>query len=134
MAVKLESVEAEPQYDMTRRDTPLLNPLLAPDEREAEALRLYFELFRQEQYFECHDVMEEIWMETPGPERKFFQGLLQCAVALHHWGNQNLNGARILYREGTKKLQPFRPEYQGVDLEEYLVKLEGLLPVEVRRD
>ncbi len=113
---------------------PLLDPSLPQAEKELLAIRIYFDLYSQGQYYECHDVMEEIWMETPGPERKFFQGLLQCAIALHHWSNGNIQGARILYHEGTKKLQPFRPSHLGVDLEGYLIELAGKLPEKIREE
>ncbi len=111
---------------------PHLNHSQDKTEKELLAIRIYFDLFRQGRYYECHDVMEEIWMETPDPERKFFQGLLQCAVALHHWENGNTHGARILYREGTKKLRPFCPCHLGVDLEAYLVDLDSRLPGKIR--
>lgn len=117
---------------MSKHGEPLLDSLLPKTEKELLAVRIYFDLYNQGRYYECHDVMEEIWLETPGPERKFFQGLLQCAVALHHWGNGNIQGARILYREGIKKLQPFRPQYLGVDLETYLVELDAKLPGKIR--
>src|SRR3972149_3445974 len=113
---------------MSKPESPILDPSLTKTEKEPLAISVYFKLFAEGRYYECHDVMEEIWMETPGPERLFFQGLLQCAVSLYHWGNRNVHGARILYREGTKKLQRFRPVYLGVDLEKYLLELEGKLP------
>ena len=62
-------------------DNPILDPDLTLEEKEAEAIRIYFDLYRQEKYYECHDVMEEIWFETLTSKRRFFQGLLQCAVA-----------------------------------------------------
>lgn len=117
---------------MSKHDNPLLDPSLPQPEKELLAIRIYFDLFNRGQYYECHDVMEEIWMETPGPERRFFQGLLQCAVALHHLGNGNPQGARILYQEGTRKLQRFRPNYLGVDVAGYLADLETRLPERIR--
>jgi hypothetical protein len=106
----------------------LLDPNLPCPEKELLAIRIFFDLYHKQRYHECHDVMEEIWRETPDPERKFFQGLLQCAVALHHWSNGNVNGTRILYREGVRKLQPFRPLHLGVDLEKFLNEYENKLP------
>ena len=38
------------------------------------------ELFNQEEFFECHDVLEELWAETQGGEKKFYQGLIQLAI------------------------------------------------------
>jgi len=118
---------------MSKSEEPILDPSLSEEEKEAEAVRIYFDLYRKEMYYECHDVMEEIWMETFKSHRKFFQGLLQCAVSRFHWGNENLHGARVLYREGTKKLEPFRPKFMGVDLEAYLEELTAALPERVTR-
>ena len=45
------------------------------------------ELFNQEQFYECHDTLEEIWLEETGEERGFLQGMIQVAVAFHHYQN-----------------------------------------------
>ena len=54
-------------------------------EQYREGLRL----FNDEEFFECHEVLEELWSETVGADRKFLQGLIQAAVALFHFGNEN---------------------------------------------
>ena len=62
----------------------------------AESSELYREglrLFNEEEFFECHEVLEELWSETRGDEKKFLQGLIQAAVALFHFGNENFGGA-----------------------------------------
>ena len=43
------------------------------------------ELFNQREFFECHDELEEVWTETLGPEREFYQGLIHAAVCLFHF-------------------------------------------------
>ncbi len=58
-------------------------------EKYLEGIRL----FNEEDFFECHEVLEELWSETLGAEKKFYQGLIQAAVALFHFGNENLGGA-----------------------------------------
>ena len=118
---------------MSDPEAPILDPNLPQDEKEQEAIRIYFDLYRKGEFYECHDVMEEIWFETFNEKRRFFQGLLQCAVARYHWGNENLHGAQVLYREGTKKLEPYRPRFLGVDLEAYLAELDEALPEIVRK-
>ena len=50
--------------------------------------------FNQREYYACHDTLEAIWMEASEPEKTFYQGILQIAVALYHLSNQNLRGAR----------------------------------------
>ena len=44
-------------------------------------------LFNRGDFFEAHEVWESLWMETFTPEKKFYQGLIQAAVALCHFCN-----------------------------------------------
>ena len=64
-------------------------------------------LFNSCQWDKSHDVFEEIWHETGGPERQLLQGLLQVAVAQVHLENSNINGATILYGEALGRLRRF---------------------------
>lgn len=54
------------------------------------------------------------------PEKPFFQGILQLAVALYHLGNQNWQGAAILLGEGIRRLEPFEPSYLEIDVSDLL--------------
>ena len=81
-------------------------------------------LFNEQEFFECHDVIEELWTDTLGEERRFLQGLIQSAVALYHFGNGNLGGARKMYHAAVEKLQPYAPEYWDLDLQKLLADLE----------
>ena len=54
-------------------------------------------LFNAEDFFESHEVLEELWSETQDERKKFYQGLIQAAVALLHFGNGNLGGAKKVY-------------------------------------
>jgi len=103
-------------------------------EEEREALRAFFDLYREGSFYDCHDVLEALWLEMGARRRSFYQGLLQCAVARHHAENGNLHGAGILYRDGTRKLEPYRPEFLGVDVEGFLEGLRGALPGEVTQE
>lgn len=86
---------------------------------------LYLEgirLFNEEEFFECHDVLEELWSEVVGEERKFLQGLIQAAVALFHFGNENLGGARKMYLSACEKLTLYGDTYMGIDLNRFLTE------------
>ena len=74
-------------------------------------------LFNSCQWYKSHDVFEEIWHETGGPERQLIQGLLQVAVAQVHLENSNLNGATILYGEALGRLKKFQLSNLGLDIE-----------------
>ena len=84
-------------------------------EKYLEGIRL----FNEEEFFECHDVIEELWAETLGESKKFLQGLIQAAVALFHFGNENLGGARKLYVASLEKLEPYGDEYMGINLAKF---------------
>ena len=81
-------------------------------------------LFNAEEFFECHDVLEELWTEVVDEERKFYQGLIQAAVALFHFGNENLGGAMKLYRSSREKLEMYGPRFMGLDVDRFLADME----------
>lgn len=74
-------------------------------------------LFNSCQWYKSHDVFEEIWHETGGPERQLLQGILQVAVAQVHLENSNKNGATILYGEALGRLKRFQLSNLGLDIE-----------------
>jgi uncharacterized protein len=75
-------------------------------------------------FFESHEVWEEIWTDEQGPSRKFYQGLIQAAVALHHFGNGNIRGAKKLNISFRQYLEPYRPSYLGLDIEKFLSEMD----------
>ena len=78
---------------------------------------LGMKLFNSCQWYKSHDVFEEIWHETGGPERQLIQGILQVAVAQVHLENSNLNGAKILYGEALGRLKRHHLSNFGLDIE-----------------
>ena len=90
------------------------------DRRYLEGIRL----FNACEFFEAHDVWEDLWADHRGPSRKFYQGLIQVAVALYHFGNENTRGARKLAASSTAYLGPFRPHHLGIDLDRFLAELD----------
>jgi predicted metal-dependent hydrolase len=77
-------------------------------------------LFNAEDFFESHEILEELWSETQDERRKFYQGLIQAAVALLHFGNGNLGGAKKVYLSSRKYLEQYRPAYEGLDVGQFL--------------
>jgi predicted metal-dependent hydrolase len=71
-------------------------------------------LFNEGAYFESHEALEEIWTGERGPDRLFLQGLIHVAVAWHHYGTGNLDGARRQFRKALKKLAGYLPQYAGI--------------------
>lgn len=81
-------------------------------------------LFNEQEFFECHDELEELWSETMGEERLFLQGLIQAAVALFHFGNGNLGGARKMYQSAWDKLGKYPTPYMHMDLLQFMLDFE----------
>jgi hypothetical protein len=61
--------------------------------------------FNRGEWFDCHETLEDLWVGTEGEMRHFYQGLLQIAVALHHWRNGNFGGALSLLAGGADYLR-----------------------------
>jgi predicted metal-dependent hydrolase len=71
--------------------------------------------FNAGEFYDCHEVLEELWRAEPAPVRALYQGILQIGVALHHLRRGNWRGAVKLLRAGTEKVARFQPRCQGVD-------------------
>jgi predicted metal-dependent hydrolase len=96
------------------------------DAPESQSLYLKgIEYFNACEFFEAHEVWEEVWQDYQGPSRKFYQGLIQVAVCLHHFGNGNTRGARKLYHSSRAYLEPYRPRHLGLNVDKLLNDLES---------
>lgn len=86
-------------------------------EADAEyVLRQAIIQFNQQEFYACHDTLEALWTEAIEPDRTFYQGILQIAVACYHLGHQNWRGAMILLGEGSRKLKTYQPSYYDLDI------------------
>ena len=72
--------------------------------------------FNNQEWFECHETVEDLWIGETGEVRDFFQGLIQVAVALHHWRNGNFGGAVSLLKGGAGYLRRVSGACQWVDV------------------
>jgi hypothetical protein len=82
--------------------------------------------FNQQQYYACHDTLEALWMEADEEDKRFYQGILQVAVALYHLSNENWRGAVILMGEGINRLHSYLPAYADVNVEEFVMHTSRL--------
>lgn len=78
--------------------------------------REFWKLFNAEKFFEAHEVLEALWRETPGPERDFYQGLIQIAAAFVHIQKGTPDGARKLLDKASEKLGKFSPAFCGLEI------------------
>ncbi|GEM_PF-605000 len=87
----------------------------------AEGVRL----FNAGEYFECHEVLEDLWRAEEGPLKDLYQGLIKAAVALYHAERGNFVGAARVLERGLPQLRPYARKYLRLDIESLVRELEG---------
>jgi hypothetical protein len=81
--------------------------------------------FNEQDYFEAHEVWEDLWAESHGNERRFYQGLIQAAVGLFHFSGGNLGGALKLYRSSYDYMKPCGSPFLGLDVDGFWRQMAG---------
>jgi hypothetical protein len=87
----------------------------------------YFACFNAQQYYEAHDVLENLWLETRGADHLFYKGLIQFAGAYVHLQKQFLHpthpkhGRRLrpaarLFALARRNLEPYAPTHLRLDV------------------
>ena len=84
------------------------------------------DLFNRGDYYDCHEVLEQLWNEQQEPEKQLTQALIQVAVATYHIQRSNFEGARKLYERGLRRLRPFVPTHAGIDVAALIKQCEHL--------
>jgi len=87
----------------------------------------FFVLFNEGDYYTCHDLLEHMWMSEK--DNYFLKGLLQMTVAIYHYEYGNVKGARLMMNAAHMYLQPYRPRFWDVDLEEVNTFIEKCLSI-----
>ena len=69
-----------------------------------DLLRKGIFFFNRKCFFEAHESWEDLWRDSEGELRLYYQGLVQVAVGLHHLTKGNLPGGRRVMERGLGKL------------------------------
>jgi predicted metal-dependent hydrolase len=80
--------------------------------------------FNRGDWLESHDTVEELWIGETGEVRELYQGIIQIAVALHHWRNGNFRGAVSLLKGGAGYLRHVAGQCQWIDVTSLIVDAE----------
>jgi len=88
-----------------------------------------FIFFNAGRYYQAHEVWEDLWRATAGPERTFYQGLIQAAVGLYHLGRGNATGAASQLRKSVDHLTGFEGNSHFIDTLDLIAQLQ-----QIRRD
>lgn len=85
------------------------------------------EEFNQQLFFECHETLEELWLEERGEDRKFYQAIIQIAAGYYKLQQGVPVGAIKLWRTGLDKLAAYEPIFYGVNVESLLKSVRSHL-------
>ncbi len=85
-----------------------------PDPRFLEGLKL----FNHGEYFECHEVIEDLWLETPtdDPYRDLYKGVIQAAAAIYQEQRGIESGALGLHKTAVQYLAKYAPVSLGLNV------------------
>jgi len=73
--------------------------------------------YRNEEFFDAHEHWEEVWRQLQDPEKNLLQGLIQVTVAMHHYRQRNMAGARILLERAMRRFERCSECIAGIDVE-----------------
>lgn len=86
----------------------------------------YIDLFNEGEYFDAHEVLEDLWVIEVGRTKTFYKGLIQVAVAICHWERGNRPGTERLWHSGRAYLATAPTIYEGLDVGQLLNDLGKL--------
>jgi hypothetical protein len=89
--------------------------------------RAFFRCWNEQRYYEAHDVLEQLWLQTKSRDADYFRGLIQVAGAFVHLQKQfqhpshAKHGRRLppavrLFRLAEQNLSSFLPRHHGLDV------------------
>ena len=100
-------------------DLPFEPPLeFAPDMAE------FWQLWRAEKFWACHEALEAVWLRASAPRKRFLNGLIHGAAATFQHRRGNSVGAARQLTRATVKLEPYRPVYEKLDVSQFLEGIE----------
>lgn len=95
---------------------------MSPEEEK----KLYLtgiQLFNEHEFFEAHEVWEDIWHEAYGLKYEFYQGMIQCAVALEHYARSNPRGVASLYDSYRRHFRDVPDVFMGLNVKAFLGRM-----------
>jgi predicted metal-dependent hydrolase len=98
--------------------------------------RTFFQCWNKQRYYEAHDVLEQLWLNSDTNDDQFFKGLIQAAGAFIHLQKhfehpthakhgRRLQPAVRLFRLAERNLSIFAPKHHGLDVAAVCELLRG---------
>lgn len=88
----------------------------------------YFDCFNRQEFYEAHDVLEELWLaDRHGPNGDFYKGLIQLAGAFVHLQKERLRPSAALFKLARTNLSQYPQMHEHLDLAGVLALIETWL-------
>ena len=92
--------------------------------------KLYYDgitLFNEHEFFDAHEVWEDIWHMAFGTKFEFYQGMIQCAVALEHYRRSNPRGVVSLFESYNRHFKDVPKIFMGLNVDSFLSHMKQTL-------
>jgi predicted metal-dependent hydrolase len=104
-------------------DTPL--KIVDKEEALAEGVQL----FNDERFWECHEVLEQAWHVSKGVERDAIQSIILTAAAFVHYQKGEEEICLSILRRARAKMTTAKT-YEKMDFQELITGIDGILDSE----
>ena len=94
------------------------------DQKKEKLFKDGFKHYKKKNFFEAHELWEELWSDYYLEDRKFIQGLIQLSVSFVHLDNGNMNGAVSQLKKCTEKIQQFSGIHREINVSLLLNQIE----------
>src|SRR5260221_11571486 len=87
----------------------------------------FFERFNRQEYFEAHEVLEGLWLETTGAKKDFYKGLIQTAAVLLKLKQGRPDAAQRLARRALTHMEKYLNECEGLNVKSVVSLLNDVI-------
>lgn len=111
----------EQASELSLRSGVILLALTGQPEDERYRLSCAVSLFNMALFHECHDALEDLWLNAHGALKQGLQGLILLTAGFYHQQHHDASGMVTLWRDAISMLEPFsgqlRTPWGRVDFE-----------------
>jgi uncharacterized protein len=94
----------------------VLHPVLTPDQRR-RLVRQGVDCFNRGEFYDAHEVWEDVWRSNLPEPRTLLQGLIQVAAGMHQFLDLHRTiGPRRTLAKAAAHLEPYAPVTLGLDV------------------
>ncbi len=88
----------------------------------------YFDCFNRGQFYEAHDILEQLWLkDRHGPNGSFYKGLIQLAGAFVHLQKDRLRPSAALFKLAGANLGQYAGTHEHLAIPAVMAMIEHWL-------